>query len=202
MLPFGHWAAADAADLARYPHDPARAIALLEAVGYHAGANGVRLQVNLKISTDEGARLLAVALQQQFRTVGIELTIRSAEFGTFYSDVTRGLFQMYILHWVGSNEDPDIFRYMYSSQSLPPKGANRGHYVNARVDELLAKAATETGSPAEVEMQRRADYVEIQKILSEDEPSVPLWFPDNVVMHSPRLQHVFSQAEGNFDFLR
>ena len=103
--------------------------------------------LTLKISTDETTRLLAAVMQQQMRAAGIALTIRSAEFGTFYSDVTRGAFQMYVLKWVGSNEDPDIFRYMYSSASFPPKGANRGHYVNAAVDALLAQAAAETGPP-------------------------------------------------------
>jgi ABC-type transport system substrate-binding protein len=90
-------------------------------------------------------------LQQQLRAAGIELNIRSAEFGTFYADVTHGAFQMYILKWIGSNEDPDIYRYMDSSGSFPPKGANRGHYVNAQVDALLAKAAAESGPEAEVE---------------------------------------------------
>jgi peptide/nickel transport system substrate-binding protein len=136
------------------------------------------------------------------RAAGIALNIRSAEFGTFYSDVTKGAFQMYVLKWVGSNEDPDIFRYMYSSASFPPKGANRGHYVNARIDALLAEAATEVGTAQEVQARRRANYVEVQKILAEEMPSIPLWYPDNEVMHTARLQGVVSQRDGNFDFLR
>ena len=141
-------------------------------------------------------------LQQQLRAAGIELKIRAAEFGTFYADVTRGAFQMYILKWVGSTRAPDIYRYMVSSESFPPKGANRGHYVNARVDELLAKAAAETGPEAEVQARRRAEYVEVQQILAEELPAIPLWFPDNVVVHTRRLQGVVSRGDGNFDFLR
>jgi len=202
LLPPGHWAAASDSEIATYPHDPARAAALLESAGYHAGGDGVRLRLTLKISTDETARLTAIAMQQQVRAAGIALTIRSAEFGTFYSDVTRGMFQMYMLKWVGSNEDPDIFRYMYSSDRFPPKGANRGHYVNPRVDALLAKAATETGAPEEVQARRRAEYVEVQKILADEMPSVPLWYPDNEVLHSHRIENVISRGDGNFDFLR
>jgi peptide/nickel transport system substrate-binding protein len=175
---------------------------LLQAAGYPAGKDGVRVRLELKISTDEVTRLLAAVLQQQLRAAGIAVNIRSAEFGTFYSDVTHGVFQMYILKWVGSNEDPDIFRYMVSSGSFPPKGANRGHYVNPRVDALLAQAATETGPAAEVEARRRAEYVEVQKILADEMPSIPLWYPDNEVVHTERLQRVVSQGDGNFDFLR
>jgi peptide/nickel transport system substrate-binding protein len=202
LLPAGEWAAATEAELAQYPHDPARAARLLEAAGLPAGRDGVRLRLTLKISQDETTRLLAAVLQQQLRAAGIELRIRSAEFGTFYADVTHGAFQMYILKWVGSNEDPDIYRYMYSSESFPPKGANRGHYVNARVDALLAKAAAESGPAAVVWTGRQVDYAEIQSILSEELPTIPLWFPDNVVVHTRRLQGVVSRGDGNFDFLR
>jgi peptide/nickel transport system substrate-binding protein len=202
LLPAGQWAAATDAELAHYPHDPARAARLLQAVGLSAGRDGVRLRLTLKISQDETTRLLAAVLQQQLRAAGIELNIRSAEFGTFYADVTHGAFQMYILKWIGSNEDPDIYRYMDSSGSFPPKGANRGHYVNARVDALLAKAAAETGPAAEVEARRRAEYVEVQQILADELPAIPLWFPDNEVVHTRRLQGVVSRGDGNFDFLR
>jgi peptide/nickel transport system substrate-binding protein len=202
LLPPGHWARADDSELAQYPHDPARATSLLDAAGFHVNNGGVRLTLDLKISTEEPTRLLAAVLQQQLREVGIDLKIRSAEFGTFYADVTHGAFEMYVLKWMGSNEDPDIFRYMYSSASFPPKGANRGRYVNARVDALLAKAASETGSTQEVQARRRADYIEVQKILADEMPSVPLWYPDNEVVHTTRLANVVSQGDGNFDFLR
>jgi len=202
LLPPGHWARADDAELAQYPHDPARAAALLEAAGFKADKDGIRVRLTLKISTDEMTRLLAVVLQQEMRAAGIALNIRSAEFGTFYSDVTRGAFQMYVLKWIGSNDDPDIYRYMYSSGSFPPKGANRGHYVNARIDALLAQANAETGPADEVQARRRTEYVEVQKILADELPSIPLWYPDNEVVHTTRLEGVVPEGDGNFDFLR
>jgi len=202
LLPPGHWARASDWEVAQYPHDPARASALLEAAGLRADKNGVRLRLTLKISTDETTRLLAAVLQQQMRAAGVALSIRAAEFGTFYADVTKGAFQMYVLKWIGSNDDPDVFRYMYSSASFPPKGANRGHYVNARVEALLARAAAETGPADEVQARRRAEYVEVQKILAVEMPSIPLWYPNNEVVHTARLKDVVSQGDGNFDFLR
>jgi peptide/nickel transport system substrate-binding protein len=202
LLPLGHWARASDGALAQYPHDPARAAALLEAAGFRAGKDGVRLRLTLKISTDESTRLLAVVIQQQMRAAGIALSLRSAEFGTFYADVTHGAFQMYVLKWVGSNEDPAIFRAMYSSAMFPPKGSNRGHYVNARVDALLAQAAAETGAPDAVQARRRVDYVELQQILADEMPSVPLLYPENEVVHTTRVEGVVSMGDGNYDFLR
>jgi peptide/nickel transport system substrate-binding protein len=192
LLPAGHWAAADEATLAHWPRDVARARSLLAAAGYSHG-----LQLEMKTSTDETTRLLAEILQQQLAAAGITLTLRSSEFGTFYSDVSAGRFEMYALRWIGSNEDPDIFRYAYGSDRFPPKGGNRGHYANPRVDALLAQASSITD-----EQQRRADYVEAEKILAEELPGIPLWYPNNEVVHTTRLQGVVPQVDGGFGFLR
>jgi peptide/nickel transport system substrate-binding protein len=104
---------------------------------------------------------------------------------------------MYALIWVGSNEDPDIFRYAYGSDRVPPRGANRGHYANAEVDRLLASAAATND-----EATRRTAYVAVQKILLEDAPGVVLWYPQNEVVHARRLMGVTAPASGSFDFLR
>jgi peptide/nickel transport system substrate-binding protein len=197
LLPAGHWAAASDNEMAQYPHDLSKAKRLLDDAGFHPNANGIRLHITLKTSTDETTRLMAAVLQQQLRAAGIQLDIRSAEFGTFYSDVTRGAFQMYALRWIGSNEDPYIFRYAYSSDSFPPKGANRGRYSNPRVDALLAAAAGETD-----QNKRRSDYVEVQKILAEDLPGIPLWYPNNEVVHSRRIVGVEPEGSGTFEYLR
>ena len=197
LLPTGHWAAATDAELAQYPHDVARAQRLLEEAGFPADKNGVRMRLTLKTSTDETTRLMAAVLQQQLRAAGIRLEIRSAEFGTFYADVTKGAFQIYALRWIGSNEDPDIFRYAYGSGSFPPKGGNRGRYSNPRVDALLAEAAASSDRAV-----RTKDYIEVQKILSEELPGVPLWYPNNEVVHTRRIVNVRPRASGNFDFLR
>ncbi len=195
LLPPDHWASAR--QLPSCPRDIARATRLLTDAGFAPDKQGIRLHFEMKTSTDETTRLLAVILQQQLRAAGIELTLRSAEFGTFYADVTRGAFQMYVLKWVGSNEDPDIFRYAYSSDRFPPRGGNRGHYRNDRVDELLRQAASTTA-----ESNRRRAYVEVQQILADELPSIPLWYPNNEIIHTSRITHVTPRGSGSFDFLR
>ena len=195
LLPIGHWAAV--ADTAQYAYDPVRARTLLDAVGFRPGANGIRMRLTMKTSTDETTRLLAAILQQQLRDVGIQLDLRSFEFGTFYGDITRSAFQMYALRWIGSNEDPDIFRYAYASASQPPHGANRGGYANAQLDSLLADAATTTNPT-----KRHEDYTQAQRILAEDVPTINLWFLDNVMVHTKRLSNIHLDPSGSYSFLR
>ena len=98
---------------------------------------------------------------------------------------------------VVESADPDIFRYAYSSASFPPKGGNRGRYANPRVDALLKAAAAESDQAV-----RKADYVEVQKILAEELPGIPLWYPNNEVVHTRRVEGVRPRGSGSFDFLR
>jgi peptide/nickel transport system substrate-binding protein len=194
LLPPNHWAWTG--DVAKYDYDPARAESLLDAAGYRRGADGVRLHLAIKTSTDERARLLAAVLQQQMARVGISLAIRSNEFATFYADVVHGAFQMYSLYWIGGNEQPDIFSYVFSTARFPPKGANRGRYSNPQLDALLDDAA-QTGD----QTKRRTDYVEAQQILARDLPAVNLWYLDTLVVHSRRLTNVTPSPSGSYTFL-
>lgn len=194
LLPTSHWAWNGA--VARYDFDPQRAEQLLQAAGHPRGTDGVRLHLAMKMSTDEDTRLLAAVLQQQLARVGIALALRSNEFATFYADVTRGAFQVYSLRWIGGNEQPDIFSYAFSTARFSPKGANRGHYSNARLDALLDDAAVSSDNA-----QRRADYAQAQQILALDLPAINLWYKDTVVVHSRRLTGVIPSPSGSFTFL-
>src|ERR1700733_7795913 len=195
LLPPEHWAWTG--DVEQYPYDPARANALLDAGGWKQGNSGVRFHLTMKTSTDETSRLLAMILQQQLRDIGIALEVRSFEFATFFSDVSKGAFQMYTLRWLGGNEDPDIFRYAYDSHMFPPHGANRGRYSNPTLDALILE-----GGMSGDQAQRRADYVKVQQLLAADLPSINLWYLDAVLVHTKRLQNIQISGSGNYDFLR
>lgn len=194
LLPPAHWAWNGSVE--HHDYNPSRAEELLDAAGLRRGKNGVRLHLTMKTSTDEATRLLAAVLQQQLARVGIALELRSYEFATFYADVTRGAFQLYSLRWIGGNEQPDIFNFAYASQSIPPKGANRGHYVNPQLDALLADAAA---SPDQE--KRKDDYAAAQRILAHDLPAINLWYRDSILVHNRRLTNVHPTPSGSFSFL-
>ncbi|MFP5277691.1 MAG: ABC transporter substrate-binding protein [Acidobacteriota bacterium] len=194
LLPPGHWAYTG--DVPHYDYDPTRANQLLDQAGFPRQAGGIRFHLTMKTSTDEGTRVLAAVFQQQLARVGIALDLRSYEFATFYSDIVRGAFQMYSLRWIGGNEEPDIFSYVFSTSRFPPKGGNRGHYSNARLDALLDDAAATSDMD-----RRRADYVEAQKILARDLPAINLWYQDTVIVHNRRVTDITPGPSGSFTFL-
>ena len=194
ILPPEHWAYASG--LPAYPHDPGKAAQLLDQAGFRPGPDGVRLRLEMKTSTDQIARELAAVLQQQLREVGIILEIRSFEFATFYADIIGGNFELYSLRWVAGNDDPDIFEFCFHSASVPPAGANRGHYVNPDVDRLIEEARVSNDLE-----KRRRNYVQIQEILNGELPYIHLWYVDDVAVFHRRLSNLNLEL-GNYDFLR
>jgi peptide/nickel transport system substrate-binding protein len=194
LLPPNSWAFDH--NVPQYDFDPARAEQLLEAAGYHRGADGVRLHLTLKTSTDESTRLMSEAIADQWKRVGVALELRPLEFATFYTDITRGSFQMYALRWVGANNDPDIFEFVFSSKKMPPAGANRGHYSNSQLDVLLQAEHVEMDRE-----KRKALLSQVQKIVGEDEPYINLWYVDNVCVHRDRLTGIVIPPGGDYDFL-
>jgi peptide/nickel transport system substrate-binding protein len=179
-----------------YDHNPDLARQLLEQAGYPE-THGVRFHLTMKTGTEETTRLLAAVLQQQLRDVGIALDIRTFEFATFFSDVTRGAYQVHSLRWVGGNEDPDIFEYVFHSDKFTPHGANRTFYSNPRVDVLIDQARSELD-----EKTRKELYAEIQQILAQDLPYIDLWYWDNILVHSKRVENLTLNPAGNYDFLK
>jgi len=195
LLPPNNWAYNP--NVKKYPYDAAKADRLLDAAGFHRGPDGVRFHVTLKTSTEESARLLGEALANQWRRVGVVLDLRSLEPGTFYADISRGSFQLYTLRWTGySNDDPDIFRYVYDSHQMPPVGANRGHYVNPELDALIKQQRVEMDQE-----KRKALIWKIQEIVAEDEPYIDLWYLDDTCAHRTRVTNVHLSPGGDYNFL-
>ena len=194
ILPPNHWAYE--AGVKRYGYDPAEAERLLEAAGFRRAADGKRMTLTLKVSTQEQARLLGAALQDQWKKVGVDLEVRPLETATLFSDLGKGNFQLSYSIWIGANNDPDVFDLVFSSKRIPPNGSNRGHYRNARVDELIAAIR------AEMNREKRKELCsEVQKIVAVDLPYVPLWYVDVVSVHRRDMAQVQLTPTGDFDFL-
>jgi len=180
----------------QYAQDLSRAEKLLDSAGFPRQANGLRFHLLLKTSTEEQARLIGAALQEQWRHAGVDLELRPLELATLLSDSIKGNFQINLLRWVGANNDPDFFEFAFSSKRFPPDGANRGHYRNPRIDALAEQIRVEADR-----QRRKALCSEAQKILADDLPYLPLWFVDATSVHRRSLADLTLSPTGDFDFL-
>lgn len=190
LLPPKHWAGNP--DLPIIQYDPAAAKLLLTKLGY---SRKNPLNITYKTSTNAFRVRLATVLQSQLKVVGINVDLRSYDWGTFYGDIKAGNFQMFSLSWVGI-KTPDIFRYAFHSASIPPNGANRGRFKNDEVDRLIDAASSATT----LESQGTV-YRELQERLLETLPYVPLWYEDHVFISRKGISGYSLGLDGNYDGL-
>jgi peptide/nickel transport system substrate-binding protein len=183
--------------VATYEHNPALAKKILDEAGYRdPDGNGPKLRFTLQYSTSQNElrKRIAEIFQWQLSKIGIGLDIRSYEWGTFYSNIKKGNFQMFSLTWVGI-VDPDILHYMFHTSSFPPYGANRGRYENSVVDDLSDLGRITFGN------ERKAVYSQIQSVLAHDLPYVSLWHSVNVAVMNNQVSGFVLAADENLKFL-
>jgi peptide/nickel transport system substrate-binding protein len=172
-------------DVRRYARDPERARKLLEKAGFSDpdGAGPLpRLRLRYTTSTVELRRRIAEVVASDLAAIGIEISIESYEWGTFFDDIARGDYDLYALAWIGVR-DPDLYRVVFHSKMTPPAGGNRGFFASARMDRQ-----TERGRRTHDPALRRAVYDRVQRMAARKLPYVPLWWPKNVVVRTKRLE--------------
>ncbi len=189
VLPKGHWAYDP--DLKPIAFDPRTAGKLLEDAGYPL-KDGSRFELEFKCSQNKRSRRLAEVIQAQWAQIGVDVTIRSLEWGTYYDDILKGNFQTYLMSWVGIT-DPDIYYSLFHSASIPPNGRNRGQYVSAQMDRLL------TAGRSILDQKQRAEiYRKVQELAAADLPYINLWHTQNVAVMNKDIIGYTMYPAGDF----
>lgn len=167
----------------------AEAARLLDAAGFPLKA-GRRFTLTLLTTPELEARTKALAIQADWRRVGVELRLEPKEFGALFADVLAGRFQAVSLRWTGVT-DPAILRRLFHSTALPPGGFNRGHFSDPETDRLL-DAADLAAPGTRMELLRQA-----QARIAEQAPYAMLWWPDQIVVSAPSV-HINLNGAGDF----
>jgi len=160
-------------------YNPTLAKKLLQEAGVH-----LPLKLVYKTSTDAQRVRFATIMQAQMLLAGIDLEIRSLDWGTFFADVKAGNFQVFGLTWVGI-KTPEIYAKAFGTQNIPPNGFNRGRYSDVALDELLA----DENWPAATQR------------INEQLPYIPLWYEGQFAAMQKNITNYSPKTDGNWDDL-
>jgi peptide/nickel transport system substrate-binding protein len=165
--------------LADYDYNPALAKKLLIEAGVK-----LPLKLEYKTSTDAFRVRLATIMQAQMAPAGIDLQIKSLDWGTFFADVKAGNFQLYGLTWVGI-KTPEIYAKAFGSDYFPPNGFNRGRYADAELDALLVKES----------------WPAVTARIHAQLPYIPLWYEGQFAAMQKNIKNYRPKPDGNWDDL-
>ncbi|MCY4512629.1 MAG: ABC transporter substrate-binding protein [Bdellovibrionales bacterium] len=175
--------------LANPPFDPEKARQIIQK---HKLEN---ITLSLACSNNQNSRDKATVLVSQLNKTGLKISLGTAEWGTFYEDLSRGQFDMAFLKWVGVT-DPDIYNLAFHSKNQAPKGRNRSFYDNRILDELLEKGLREKNP-----WERKKIYDKVQSLINEDIAIIPLWHNKEISITKKGIKNYVLPANGDFSTL-
>jgi len=173
-----------------YPHDPAKARALLAEAGWREVGGVLQKDgrpFEFEIITNQGNEVRAKCaeiIQRRLAEVGIRVKIRVVEWAAFVKDfINQRKFDATILGWTIPME-PDLYDVWHSSKTGPEE-LNFVSFQNAEVDELIVKARESFDQAF-----RKRCYDRIQEILAEEQPYLFLYVPDALPIVNARFRGV------------
>ena len=191
LIPPGHWAYAQ--DTPTYAFDPKRSRLLLAEAGVTKP-----LHLTLRCSSDRSRVSMARVIAAMLRDVGVEVEVRPSELSTVLADLSSGRFELTLME-LPELLEPHLLSWFFDSSRIPGpgvEGANRWRFRNAQLD-----AALERGRRQVQRSKRVAAYREVQHILADQLPVIPLWHRDMVLVTRAEFSYLPVPRNGRYDGL-
>ncbi|MBV9103285.1 MAG: peptide ABC transporter substrate-binding protein [Candidatus Eremiobacteraeota bacterium] len=185
-----------------YPHDPARAEAMLERAGWIRGADGIRTKNGRRLSIGlvsvTGAKAneaIEVALQDAWRAIGVEATIKNFPGTTLFAPaagggiILSGNFDA-ALYSLFRDPDPNDMGFM-GPNGVPPNGFNTSFYADPLMGRLQVEAVRT------FDLRRRHQlYDAIQRMIVRDVPIYTLLWVPLIEAYDARINNVKPSPTG------
>ncbi|SER39978.1 ABC transporter substrate-binding protein [Salipaludibacillus aurantiacus] len=166
-----------------YAYDPDLARELLDEAGFGDGLEFDLWTMPVARPYMPDPERAAEVMQANLADVGVTANIVSMEWATYLERTEQGEHDIFMLGWSGTNGDPDyFFGNLLHSDAIP--GGNRSFYGNDEVDSLLNQAKNSVDEDERAEL-----YREVQEIVHEDAPMIPLVHSIPVLAGSERVKN-------------
>ena len=162
---------------AKMTGDIAEARRLLAEAGYPEGRGFPRLDV--LYNTQDNHRRVCEALQEMWRrNLGINVGLVNQEWKVYLANMDSLDYDIARGGWIGDYYDPNSFLDTFVTSA----GNNRTGWSNARYDQLLQDAGHAPDESARMEI-----YQQMEQILVDEAPIMPVYFYRKVYALSPKV---------------
>ena len=117
--------------------------------------------------------------------LGADISVLQTEWAIFLQDLHQNRFQMFGgLGWIADYPDPENFLdVLFHSESTN----NQSEYMNREVDRLLEQARVEQDETVRFQL-----YHQLEELIVEDAPWVPLWHSNGgYILVKPNVEDFF-----------
>lgn len=154
-----------------------KAKAILEKLGYTPDNP---LKMEIRYNTSENHKNTAVAIQEQLKPLGVEVTLLNTDTKTHYGHLEqKGDFDVARAGWIADYKDPESFLGISRAAS----GNNYSDFNNPKFEELMNQAAAAGGKPEE----RMKLLSEAERVLVDEVGQIPLLYYSYKNLISPKL---------------
>ena len=121
------------------------------------------LKLTLNYNTSEGHKSIAVAVQQFYKAVGVDLTLNNMEWQVHSDIMHERTYEMARSAWCGDYNEASTFLDLFTSSS----GFNDVGWINADYDKLMADSKT-MADP-------QPNYTAAEQLMAADMPIIPIY---------------------------
>ena len=168
------------ADLVKgYSYNPEKSKALLLAAGF---PNGDGLP-EITLYTSKNYVDLCEFIQHQLNEIGFKIRIDLNPGITLNELIARSKVNFFRKSWIADYPDAENYLALFYSKNFAPQGPNYTHFKNADFDRIYEMAQSETNDSI-----RHHYYREMDKILIEEAPVIPLYYDESIRLVHKRIQ--------------
>jgi len=158
-------------DLPPIEYNPDKAKELLAEAGYPDGFQTEFWYIPVIRGYFPDSKALAEAIAVDLAKVGIEVELKTEDWGTYLDHRLQGLFPMWMLGWGSDNGDPDNYIGFHFAQQVPGQANPEDCYNSPELQDLLTQGAQEPDVAL-----REQYYQQAEQIVYDDMARLPVAF--------------------------
>jgi peptide/nickel transport system substrate-binding protein len=189
-----------------YKFDPVAANKMLDDAGWVKGSDGIRakngVELTFDYATTQGNKDREQVTQRvaaDLKDLGIQANLKYIPGSTFFGDLGTLAKRQFDLAEFAYTSGTEVSGSNFDSQNIPGpdnnySGDNHTGFKNARYDEISRMA------DLEIEDSQRAPlFAEMQHILNDELPSLPLYALASVAVHKSNLMNWFDSGDSGIN---